>query len=103
MPDDSPERTWPEGWEPIHDTQGKGFEAELARELAPGHELFGMPLRAIGWRAGFDDVVFEFTDGTGRIVVTHLTWKCDREPPPWPDAAILPNFAAWVEYDSQFE
>ena len=67
---------WPRTWVPIqHPQEGWAFEAELSRELKPGHLLFGLPVTAIGCRYGQDDVLFEVRDGSGRIGVTSVTGR----------------------------
>jgi hypothetical protein len=53
-------------------TNAKGLEAELARELVPGHRLHGRPeLRAVARRSDCDDVLF-VNDTIAAVV--HLTW-----------------------------
>jgi hypothetical protein len=48
---------WPYPFSPIEHPEDKpAFEAELRRELKPGHPLFGLPVAAIGRRYDQDDV-----------------------------------------------
>ena len=89
---------WPYPFSPIEHSEDKpAFEAELRRELKPGHPLFGLSLAAIGRRYDQDDVLFELLDGSGRVAEVHLTWAGDKEKPPWPGTAVFDNFAAWAE------
>ena len=93
---------WARGWfaiEPPED--GHAVEAELRRELKPGHPLFGVPLAAIGRRYDRDDVLVEFRDGSRRVAVVHLTWAGERERPPWPATACFESFAAWLQFETK--
>jgi hypothetical protein len=89
---------WPYPFSAIEDPeQQAAFEAELKRELKPGHPLFGVLVGAVGWNCGQDDVLFELRDGSGRVAQVHLTWAGERETPPWPGTLLFDNFADWVE------
>lgn len=58
------------------------LEAELKRELAPGHRLYGKVLKAILVKRGSDDVIFE---NENAFVLVHLTWSGQQETAPeWP-------------------
>jgi hypothetical protein len=72
------------------------FEAELHRELSPGHPLYGLRLRAIGRRPDRDDALFAIDDGSGRVAQVHLTWLGAEERLPCPVARIYNDVAAWV-------
>jgi hypothetical protein len=73
------------------------LEAELRRELKPGHPLYGLPVAAIGRHQAQDDVLFELLDGSGRFAAVHLTWAGEKEKPPWPGTALFHSFAEWAE------
>ncbi len=76
------------------------LEQELHRELAVGHPLYGLPVRALGRRQDCDDVLFALEDGTGRVAVVHLTWT--HSPPerlPWPCAEVFSSIEAWEKED----
>ena len=89
---------WPRPFRPIDRPESRSaFEAELRRELKPGHPLYGVPVGASGARYDQDDVLFELLDGSGRVAEVHLTWKGERESPPWPGTALFDTFAAWAE------
>jgi hypothetical protein len=69
-----------EPWTAVNNAQG--LETELARELVPGHRLYGRPnLRAVARRADSDDVLF-VSDTI--VAVVHLTWakEADATHPP---------------------
>jgi hypothetical protein len=90
---------WLVPWHLVTDipAQVAGMERQLGRELAAGHPLFGLPVRALGRRQDCDDVLFAIEDGTGRVAVVHLTWTSNPpERPPYPWAIIFRSFEAWV-------
>lgn len=73
------------------------FERVLAREVAPGHPLYGVPVAAVGKRYGTDDVLFRLLDGSGRVAVVHLTWtRSPPERPPWPATGVYADEAEFV-------
>jgi predicted trehalose synthase len=89
---------WPYPFSAIEHADDKSaFEAELRREVKPGHPLFELPVAAIGRRYDQDDVLFEVNDGSGRVAEVHLTWAGEREQPPWPGTALFASFAEWVK------
>ena len=89
---------WPHPFSPLeHPADKAAFEAELRREVKPGHPLFGAPVAAIARRYDQDDVLFELLDGSCRVAEVHLTWAGDRESPPWPGTALFGNLAEWAE------
>ncbi|MBI1250141.1 MAG: hypothetical protein GC189_01555 [Alphaproteobacteria bacterium] len=87
-------RDWPDTWIAVDsDADRRGFEAELAREVAPDHPLHAVPVTLIGRAQDGDDFLFE--DADGRCFEVHLTFAAPRQRPPWPSAAAFPSFAAW--------
>lgn len=71
----------------VRDTEhAQAFEAELHRELAPGHPLHGRSLRVIAKALPNDDVIVECD---GDVAVVHLTWTKGLEPPPWPQTTFI--------------
>jgi hypothetical protein len=93
---------WPRGWQAIGAAVGDGQQAELAREVAPGHPLFGLPTRAIGLGGSGDDVLFAVEDGTGRVAAVHLTWTHNPpDCPPLPWAELYPSFSVWSAEEMQ--
>lgn len=74
------------------------FEGVLAREVAPGHPLHGIPVSAVGKRNGTDDVLFRLLDKSGRFAAVHLTWtRSPPERPPWPFTEIFADFKTFIE------
>jgi hypothetical protein len=58
---------WPHPFMPIERPESRSaFEAELCRELKPGHPLFGLPVSAAGARYDQDDILFELLDAAAR-------------------------------------
>ena len=81
---------------PWHATTGRGeAEAELKRVLAPNHVLFGVAVRAVGYRQDKDDVAFELLDGTSRIAVDHLT--AQEQDSAWPATRICDGWSVFAE------
>jgi hypothetical protein len=63
--------------------------AELRRELAPAHALFGRVGSVIGRDASSDDIVAEVAGGGFAII--HLTWtgRLDPDPERYPATRML--------------
>ena len=72
------------------------FLNQLKTEVAPGHIMYGLPVRMIGRDGGSDDTLFEILDGSGRLALVHLTWANGPERLPWPGTSIYPNFGAFA-------
>jgi hypothetical protein len=90
---------WLEPWAALDPSGGRSeaFATQLARELSPGHALYGIPVAAIGNHGGCDDVLFQLLDGTGRVAVVHLTWSQHSQEPPWPSSFMFDDFGTWAE------
>jgi hypothetical protein len=74
-------------------TNAQGLEAELARELVPGHRLHGRPnLRAVARRTDCDDVLF-VNDTIAAVV--HLTWAKEANASQ-PSTEIFASLEDWV-------
>lgn len=58
------------------------LNAELLREIGPGHVLHGVELHVIARATPQDDVIVQTTDG--QVAMVHMTWSRRREAPPWP-------------------
>ena len=71
--------TLPTGWYYPTEGQAQGLHAELQRELAPGHLLFGRAVEAFAYRRDRDDVLFRHREEPDRFTVIHLTWIRKRE------------------------
>jgi hypothetical protein len=90
---------WKEPWYSIEgETAAQAaLDAELAKELPPGHVLAGRRARAIGRRCDNDDVLYILDDPEPVYAVVHLTWRGDREDaPPWPGTSLYDNVADLV-------
>jgi hypothetical protein len=86
-------------WHSLEDVpaQQAGMERELARELAVGHPLFGLTIRALARHDDGDDVLFSILDGTYRVAVVHLTWISNPpDRPPWPASQFYEDLDVWV-------
>jgi hypothetical protein len=73
----------PINWSQLNPADANPLEAELKRELSPGHPLFGRNLRAIARRDGYDDVLFTPTGDLTPVYWVHLTWAAETDPA-WP-------------------
>jgi hypothetical protein len=74
----------PPPWTAVPPEAARQLEAELAREVGPGHSLWGRRATALARRTDHDDVVFAI-DGESRVAVVHLTYAGRRESSPdWP-------------------
>lgn len=86
-----------EPWGPMP-TIGEGnHEAELRREVGPGHPLYQAKVTAIAVRGDCDDVLFKVGDREPRYAVVHLTWSSQLEPAGFPTVSFYPTLEDWVE------
>ncbi len=70
-------------WACLSDDQERDrLDAELHREVGPGHVLFQSKVRALARRTDRDDVLFEVDDGP-TVAVVHLTYAVESKPD-WP-------------------
>ncbi len=82
----------PAQWVPIDPDTSARFEDEYAVEIAKGHPLYGVPVKAIAKRRDCDDVLFSVLRHLCEYVVVHLTWSGKEEPPPdWPKFELYAN------------
>src|SRR5262249_12740200 len=98
---------WPAGWKPLPLPDGwlglaGPAEAELAREVGPGHPLHGTTCWALGVNGGDPN---EFLFATGRpatpLAFVHLTWQAERDPG-WPYTVCYPSWEAFrAEWQAQ--
>lgn len=89
---------WLEPWESIEDqVHGAGdlYRSELVAEVSPGHVLYGVTVQPLAKGCG-DDVLFKMLDGSGRVVLVHLTWTSRPENFPFPVSVIYPSLALWI-------
>jgi len=91
---------WLAPWAPVPRDTARGLEAELAKEVAPGHQLFGLPAQAVARRLDTDDVLFLVpgNPGSDHYVVVHLTWRGVTETDTtWPVTERYQSFGQWVD------
>lgn len=82
-------------WHSLSLDRASAFEAEIQRELSPGHPLHAVKLSALAHSDRADDVLFRLDND--RVVHVHLTWSGKRESPSWPSHRIYPTLDAWRE------
>jgi hypothetical protein len=82
--------------EPWYEVTDAALVAELHRELAPGHLLYGKNVTVLARRRDRDDVLFELCDGTRRLAQVHLTYATESDPA-WPSTQLFDSRAAWAE------
>ena len=89
---------WLAPWGPVpRDTAGD-LEEELAKEVAPGHLLFGLPAHAVARRGDTDDVLFLVSGNSHRCAVVHLTWRGVTETDTtWPVTELYQSLGQWVD------
>jgi hypothetical protein len=90
---------WLEPWTPterMDSSYHESFLRQLRLELAPGHELFGLPVKLVG-RGNGDDALFSVLDGSNRVATVHLTWAKNPERLPFPLTTIYQDFAHFTE------
>ncbi len=88
----------------------EAMEAELERELIPGHVLYGKKVKTIARRQDNDDVLFEVFDADFKFAKVHLTWSMKPEiSKAWPrtieyedwngvyEKCIIPENREWEE------
>ena len=96
----SAEFEWLAPWQAVRPAGSfqQNLVAELLRELAPGHKLFGLKALAIGRRADCDDVLFQFESAVTPLAVVHLTWsgKPERRTE-WPSTELFSTLDVFVE------
>ena len=82
----------PAQWEAIDPDESAPFEDEYAVEIAKGHPLYGVPVKAIARRRARDDVLFSLLRHLCEYAVVHLTWSRKEEAPPdWPKFELYAN------------
>jgi len=86
---------WQEPWVALPEISLTSFQHQLARELVPGHPLFGRRGTLLGRHVGTDDVLVAL-EGE-RLAVVHLTWggAGDELYP------LTTFFTNWADFDAQ--
>jgi len=88
--------TYPPPWDAVTDEAQESLTKELAQELAPGHALYGRPVRVVAKCRACDDTVVRVGD---QWAVVHLSWS-HPDRPPWPSTVVGPTLKAVL---SEFE
>lgn len=91
-------RQWPEMWEEITPNIQHELEAELKRELFPGHPLWKMTVRAIVRHIECDDVLFTI-DNSPSVAVVHLSYSHEANPL-WPHTQFFNTLSDWHEQEN---
>ena len=84
---------WHGDWSEVTSAnERRDLEEELARELSPGHVLYGVHATAMGRRWRRDDVLFVL--GDGRFAQVHLTRRQESNRA-WPSTDVYDSFEDW--------
>ena len=95
-PTDTDQIAWRGPWESSAPDSASHSEAELQRELCPGHVLFGCQARALGHRRDCDDVLFGIVHPSARYAVVHLTFQRETRPE-WPSTKLFATLEEFVQ------
>lgn len=86
----------PKGWYLCDEEEQRSRQAELSREVTPGHALHGRTCHAIAQDSASDDVLFACESPGPLLALVHLTWRNDgAETPPWPWTTLFASADAW--------
>lgn len=89
---------WLHPWRAITQGEAPAFEAELGREIGPGHALEGVHAMAIARRDDCDDVLYALFGHARSLAVVHLTWSGQKETTPaLPSVELFESWEAWAE------
>jgi hypothetical protein len=70
--------------------------AELLREIAPGHVLYGRPVRVVGRRYDCDDILLAVSEPE-QLAIVHLSYASHPDRPPWPSTTVFENIPEFIE------
>jgi hypothetical protein len=82
--------------EPWFEDRDPELAKELHKETCSGHVLHRVPVSAVARRQDCDLVLFSIDDGSGRMVVVHLTYSRETSPD-WPTVRVFANWHSWLE------
>ena len=88
---------WLEPWAEIQTDRRKPFEAQLKREVQPGHLLYQVEVNAVAQRFDCDDVLFALVNHVHALAVVHLTYSTSQASSQWPRTQFFDNIQDWVE------
>jgi hypothetical protein len=74
----------PPGWVAIEEAELERFEDEYAAEIAKGHPLYGVPVRAMARSQDGKEVLFRVLRHLCDYVIVLLTWSGCEEIPDTP-------------------
>ena len=63
-----------EPWQRLRESVARRLEAQLMREVRPGHPLANLVVRAFAIHQQTDEVLFAVTDGPMPYASVHITW-----------------------------
>jgi hypothetical protein len=95
--DDLAKMDWLEPWGAVARPISTGLEAELEKEVVPGHPLYGHRVAAVGRRFDRDEVLYFIKDGAYPLAVVHLLWreKVEGEDSLWPWTVFYSSMEEW--------
>ena len=86
---------WPDGWEQLAPDERQALEAELRREVTPGHLLYSADVTALARRNDCDDVLFSL-NGSASVAVVHLSYGKELEGL-WPHTQLFSSLERWKD------
>jgi hypothetical protein len=89
---------WRKPWGPVAPERARPIEAELHREICPGHVLFGKRVSAVGQRQDQDHFLFVLHDGNNLLARVHLTFHKETNPA-WPHTDLYESVSVWLRKD----
>jgi hypothetical protein len=85
----------PENWSLLTEDDRHHLRAELRREIAPGHMLYGRSLLPIARHRERDDVLVRTIGTPNPLWIIHLTWRAESTPER-PHAQSFPDLTTFV-------
>ncbi len=84
---------WPDVWEQVAPNARQALEAELQREVAPGHLLYSVDVSALARRNDCDDMLFSL-NGSTSVAVVHLSYGNNTDIL-WPHTQFFSSLKEW--------
>jgi len=82
----------PPPWTKVSEIDALKYEDEYAVEIEKGHPLYGVPVRAIGWRNDTGEVLFSLLRHLCDYATVKLTWSGEPE-----DSSTMPEFVLYLD------
>ena len=93
----------PDGWFRSTAKESALHHAELLRELAPGHLLYGVEVHVVAHREETDDILCRHHCEPERLTVVHLTWRgCPEVAPKFPVIEVDGTIQDIYNYERRF-